>query len=407
MSAAEPPLRRLHALLRKTTETFAHELARPSPDAPDWCATEWLIARAVASIHGISPLLADRLPWRGPPGWTQFLSEQKSHTAQRHLVIDELTRRIDRAACEQGIGLMALKGTALHARGVYAPGERPMADVDLLVREEDWARAARLLTTLGFREAYATWKHRVFVPIAQRAPATLGEHAANDMKIELHTRISEVLPLRPVDLSHLVVPMRLAPGLQGYPSTAATLLHILFHASGAMALRCVRALHLEDIRRLCAIMSIADWEELLRAAASCDGGLWWAYPPLALADRYYSCVPNPVHTRVAGDCQRSLRRLCDRRILSDVSLSYTWITAFPGIEWSRTVGEMVAYAAGRLWPGPEARRMREVMPREEPLLWGGAWSRMSQGRRVVHWLVSRQGRHETVRTVRTALSVDN
>src|SRR3974377_2433010 len=130
MSAAEPSLRRLHALLRKTTETLAQELAGPSPDAPDWCATEWLVARAVASIHGISPLLADRLPWRGPSRWAPFFSRQKAHTTQHHLLIDELTRRIDRAAREQGIGLMALKGTALYARGVYAPGERPIADVD-------------------------------------------------------------------------------------------------------------------------------------------------------------------------------------------------------------------------------------------------------------------------------------
>ena len=60
--------------------------------------------------------------------------------------------------------LIALKGAALHAHKIYAPGERPMADLDLLVAESDTARAAQLLTELGFHPGHLTWKHQAFEP---------------------------------------------------------------------------------------------------------------------------------------------------------------------------------------------------------------------------------------------------
>ena len=45
---------------------------------------EWRVARAVATIHGVSALLAHTLPWKGPESWRQFLAEQSEHTATRH-----------------------------------------------------------------------------------------------------------------------------------------------------------------------------------------------------------------------------------------------------------------------------------------------------------------------------------
>ncbi len=62
----------LQTTLRRLTETLAIEVARPSATAPDWSDSEWLLARAVAAIHGISPLLSRSLRWRGavPAGKT-------------------------------------------------------------------------------------------------------------------------------------------------------------------------------------------------------------------------------------------------------------------------------------------------------------------------------------------------
>ena len=56
----------LQAALRKTTETLACELAHPSTAAPDWSEFEWRVAKAVAAMHGVSPLLSTSAPLAGP-----------------------------------------------------------------------------------------------------------------------------------------------------------------------------------------------------------------------------------------------------------------------------------------------------------------------------------------------------
>src|SRR5438105_206113 len=127
-----PPAKAVQAALRKTTETLARELAGPTDRAPDWSDFEWLVVRAVAAMHGVSPLLSGVLRWRGPAGWNEFLRDQRAHTSARHPRIMELLRLIDARARDDGIAVVALKGAELHACGLYVPGERPMADVDLL-----------------------------------------------------------------------------------------------------------------------------------------------------------------------------------------------------------------------------------------------------------------------------------
>jgi hypothetical protein len=64
--------------------------------------------------------------------------------AARMANINGLLERMDTDARRAGLALVALKGAALHARGLYIPGERPMADIDLLVSEQDAGPAATL-----------------------------------------------------------------------------------------------------------------------------------------------------------------------------------------------------------------------------------------------------------------------
>ena len=129
--------------------------------------------------------------------------------------IRALLQQIDAAARAHGVALVALKGAALHAQGLYAAGERPMADVDLLVAEADASRAARLIAELGFRPGPVKWKHQAFEPqgVAETTTA-LGEHSADPIKVELHSCIRELLPLRPVDITALVWPRGARTGNQ-------------------------------------------------------------------------------------------------------------------------------------------------------------------------------------------------
>jgi hypothetical protein len=397
-------LKALQLALQKTTEVLASELGNPTATAPAWSEAEWAVARAVAAIHGVSALLADSLRWQGPVAWARFLAEQKAHTAQRFQRIEQLLLRMDRRAYEAGIALVPLKGAALHAMGIYAAGERPMADIDLLVREEQSRGAIEVFVGLGFLETLRTWKHRVFEQSGHEAPVALGEHARNGIKLELHCRIAEVLPRRVVDVTPSVFSEPLHPGLNSYPSKAALLIHLLLHAAGALIARSLRLLQLHDIARLSTRMTDEDWEELLRRVArTADGSLWWAFPPLALAARYYECVPDRVLTRAASDCHWTLRRVYRRRQLSAASHSHLWISAFPGIEWARSPRAMLEYAAARVMPHAETVHLRQVFASVQPCVSGGPWAQLSQRQRMLRWMTSRQARHETLQPVRAAL----
>jgi hypothetical protein len=397
-------LQALHRALHKITEVLASDLGRPTAVAPDWSPTEWAVARAVASIHGVSALLAGALRWQGPPAWAQFLAQQKDHTARRFVRIQQLLQLLDSRTRDAGIALVPLKGAALHACGVYAAGERPMADVDLLVRKAESQHASQILEGLGFRETYRTCKHLVFEQPGSEVPAPLGEHASNGIRIELHCDIKEWLPVHAVDVSELVFPRRPRPGLNAYPSKAALLIHLLLHAAGAISLRELRLLQLHDVARLSRCMADEDWEEVLHAAARTgDGSLWWAFPPLALAARYYACVPDRILAHTRSCCHWPLQRVYRRRTLSEASLSHLWVSALPGITWSRSLRETLAYVATRVAPSAETLHLRKAFAAMQPRVSGGSWAQLSQGRRVLRWMMARQARHETLQPVRAAL----
>lgn len=398
---AAPSLDAIQAALRKTTEALAYEVANPTTSRPDWSRTEWLVARGVAAMHGVSPLLARQLRWQGPPGWERFLAEQRAHTELRHRRIEALLARIDTEARAAGVALLALKGPALHALELYGPGDRPMADLDLLAREDDVSRAARLLEELGFHETYATYKHRVFEPDEPRAAAAFGEHSSNGIPIELHVGLKEALAAR-IDVTALILPRELRPGLNPYPSNAALLSHLLVHAAGAIPLQCLRLLNLLDISRVSARMSEADWEVF--SASIRRDRLWWAYPPLVLAARYGFAVPGPVVEAAESVCPLVLRRVSRRRTLTDVSLSRLFIPAFPGLPWARSVREAIAYVKERTLPSAYTAGRREHAARTHPSLTRSQWAHLSQGRRILRWLFTRPAAPHTLFVVRQALA---
>jgi hypothetical protein len=401
---AVPQPKALQATLRKITETLAKELACPTELAPDWSEFEWIVARAVAAMHGVSPLLSRALRWQGPAGWTGFLEEQRAHTAKRHVRIDDLLLRLDVRAREAGVAAVALKGAALHSLGVYQAGDRPMADVDLLVRPPDVHRTAEILESLGYAESYETWKERVFTRVDAREPAMLGEHSNNGVKIELHDRICERLPLRITDVSEHVFPPQPQPGLNAYPSKASLMIHLLLHAAGSMAFQSLRLLQLHDLARLSSLMTEEDWDAVLKAGER-ENRPWWAFPSLNLTSRYFpSKVPVWVLTALADECPYLLERVSRRRTLCDVSYSHLWVDAFPGMEWSQSSREVLQYVASRVRPSAKHIAFRAYVAKSETWANRGQWSRLSQSRRILQWITSRPTRPVTMHAVSTALA---
>jgi hypothetical protein len=387
------------AALRVTTERLAGELANPRAAPPEWSAFEWRTARAVAAMHGISGLLAGSLLWRGPQGWADFLCQQRAHMAQRQLrTLELLTAVGERFQCE-GIPVQALKGAALCRLGLYQPGQRPMADLDLLTSPQHAVRAGEILEQLGLRETHRTFKHRAFeVPDAARTHG-FGEHGDNRLKIELHERICERLPYRLTDISALVSPCSPAPGLNPYPSHAALMAHLLLHAAGVMACRWLRLIQLHDISLLARRLTARDWQQL------CAWRLWWAAPPLVLTERYYGAViPEAVMASMRSGCPPILRHTCQRRRLSDVSLSRLWLEVFPGIEWSRSAAEAMLLVARRIVPSAEVRTERKFALMTDPSLVKGDWDGISQTRMILRAVRARTPRPWPLYNVRQALA---
>lgn len=388
----------VHAALGRTTERLAHELAEPQPYAPQWSQFDWVAARAVVAMHGISGLLAAGLRWQGPPEWQEFLTTQRAHLAARQGRIAQLLERIDLQLKARGTGGLALKGAALHALGLYQTGERPMADVDLLVRPQDLDAATAALAALELHESHRTVKHRVFITRQTAPVGAFGEHAGNQIKVELHERLCEFLPLQATDITAQVLPGRLPAGLNAYPSRAALMGHLLLHAAGSTVYRVLRLIQLHDLTLLGRSMSESDWQELLAWRP------WWALPTLALAEHYYEAfVPTAAMDAFRHCSTRPLRRAARRQRLSDVSLSRLWVDAFPGIEWSRSAGEALQFMVARLIPSAQLRADRQML-NSEPSLAHDDWAHLSQRRRIARFLSSRPSRPWPMYNVRAALT---
>ncbi|HEY4214952.1 MAG TPA: nucleotidyltransferase family protein [Steroidobacteraceae bacterium] len=390
--------------LRKVTETLAQELVHSTTVAPDWSPFEWDVARAAASIHGVSALLCTRLRWQGPPKWAQFLADQSRQTLLRHARFMELLASIDAEAKRAGLPLLALKGAALHAAGLYVPGERPMADVDLLIPESGREAVHRLMSELRFELAEVSWRHESFEPEDRTTTTALGESAANPLKIELHWRIREKLPQRLVDVSEQIFWKQPQPGLNYYSSKAAAMTHLLLHAGGAIASKSIRLVHLQDIARLSATMAESDWLEIVTPPAPLSTP-WWAFPAVILTARYFGGIPDTVMQRLRSACPVVLRRLSEQRALSDVSLSHLWVSVFPGIEWATSLTEAAHFAAVRIFPDREAAQQRRNTVRSQADVTETGWMRLSQPRRILLWLRAplRMPRPPTLAAVRAAL----
>jgi hypothetical protein len=403
---ASPSLAKIEAALRETTEALAHEVAVPSEGLPDWTEFEWRIARAAAAMQGISSLLYQGLRWRGPETWQMFLQGQWEQSVERHRQIAASLDAIDSQARREGLALLALKGAALYASGIYAGGERPMGDIDLLIRSCDANGIARLLGRCGYDAAFSTSRHQVFKPRDARVPTAdrFGEHADSPIKIEVHTAIEEHLPVKVVNITQFLLPPALQPGLNAYPSTVSLMLHLLLHAAGNIRARALRLIQLHDIALLAARFLPSDWEELL--ATKPEGrGLWWAFEPLMLTARYYpTTVPPSLFARLSAECPWLLRKLAARHELTDVSWSNIRIAAFPGLEWSRSPLEALNFVTGRIWPSRKARLELDLGAAEIPASSTVPWYGISHGARILRWLFSSPPRVQTLLSVRAALA---
>jgi len=394
-----PPEADIRAALRRTTARLVEELNAPQATPPVWSEFEWRVAMAVAAMHGVAGLLAGRLRWHGHEVWEAFLQEQLTGTLRRLERIRALHARLDAAAREAGVAMQALKGSALIQLELYADGERPMSDVDLLVRPAQFETAAHLIEGLGFVPGAQVWKHREYVPVEAGDARAFGEHEANPVKIDLHSRIAERLPRREVEITERLFPQSAEPGLQIYPTLSALLRHLLLHAAGNLCDRSVRLIHLHDIAQFATRLAPADWEALFA-----DGVDWWLYPPLLWADRCLpGRIPAAVLERAAAICPADLRRHMRACQFEEVLVSRFTAPALPGLAWVGSPRELLAYLKTRIYPGREASAQLRKAARGLDALQTTRWGRMPRWQRALQWVGGAPPRAITMYSVQRAL----
>jgi hypothetical protein len=265
------------------------------------------------------------------------------------------------------------------------------------------------LESLGYTQTFAIWKHGVFEPrklagtAVGSAQVAFGENEHTAIKIELHTHISERLPLTGPDVSEFIFPREFKPGLNPYPSNLALMQHLLLHAAGNIMPRGLRLIHLHDIALLASRLSDDEWQRLtqLRVAGR---PMWWAVPPLRLVQRYYRhCVPEDIVKQLSLACPRSLRRLSLNQRLSDVSHTALAEMSFPGFAWARTVSQKLDYVLDCFHPGTKRRSMIQMML-AEPWAVSSGWSRLGRAQRVMRRVLTRPPRLPAMYVVHAAIA---
>jgi len=271
-------------------------------------------------MQGMSVQVADAVRWRGPEYWQDHQREQKAQTLLRYERIAELLMPI---GCRR---------SARARSSGRSEGRGPISKGNLSSRRAPDGRYRFVGARPRMQTAPANNRvHRLLVGI--RYAATCGlrtqrrakicrprEHIDNPIKIELHTRIAEPLPIAEVDINRLNITRNAKPGINDYPSLAALMRHLLLHAAGNIRARALRQMQLHDIALLAPRMRRA-------TGANCSlpnerRGLWWA---LTTAHAYSTllrrCIPAAVMAAVAPGCPKWLRRVTRRSELTDVSWS--------------------------------------------------------------------------------------
>ncbi|MDT8370301.1 MAG: nucleotidyltransferase family protein, partial [Longimicrobiales bacterium] len=185
---------------------------------------------------------------------------------REHLIL-EAVERVRAAFDAAGIEWLAFKGVALIREGLYRPGERSLADADLLVTPEDATMAVRALEGAGFRP-WLPWDPDRLLRLPAftlHAPSAIGEAedaAALVATVDLHwsTRYDELLSRERPDRDPL---WSGALADAGHPGVEEHFVMIADHFSKHLRV----TTHLTGIADLVRLLPrLSDPERLLRAA---------------------------------------------------------------------------------------------------------------------------------------------
>lgn len=177
-SIDQDPLILLARAACDTASTPGHEITATSP-------SEWSNLIARASKEGMDGLLHNWLSRNEfatavPPEPWERLKRGRAHRLLDYQIKRDATEELLRLTEQAGLSLMVLQGMAI-ANELYPPGTRPLSDIDLLVRPEEFDRAVQLLITLGY------------TTVSRYPPV----YARNGVSIDLHRHLAYLSRVEP------------------------------------------------------------------------------------------------------------------------------------------------------------------------------------------------------------------
>jgi len=322
---------------------------------------DWQATCSVARLEGLAPLLyhvtrSKELSASLPPEVDAELRWAYLGTARRNAILFHELVRLLPALADAGVQVLLLKGAAL-AQTVYGNvALRPMADLDLLVREKDVPAALRVLPALGYT---------ITPPLVYRSEVMLEcQIGAEKAIVELHW--SPFVPpyyhysglIDWMWSTALPAADGLAPSSAWMLGVEAQLLHLcghiqLHHAGEGEA----RQLWLHDVAELIVhYRSEIDWDDLLARAQEYDLVLptqrvvtqvmteYWQYlakeqaPPIpaGILGRLSGLKPSPgeqrLHAYLAASSHPAARRLWGELATLPgrrAQLDFGWRNLFP------------------------------------------------------------------------------
>lgn len=267
-------------------DTLARWLTQNQPADPGWSPDMWQTFQLACRVHGVAPLLHARLQNAGwlDEAMRQWLAGQYNFNRQRVTKMRVELQEILALFAQNNVPLMPLKGSILTATYYTDPALRPMADLDLLIRPDDLAPAARLLGQLGYERDITHWKHIEFSkPHNRQVVSKSCEHPENPRPLEIHLRCRETFGGPTLDLTDLMWAGATNGTLLGQPAMLPGLqalwLHLLAHCTYHLWQGRGRLIHLVDLARLA--------PHLGSPALLNDTDARFTYPALALLQKYF------------------------------------------------------------------------------------------------------------------------
>jgi hypothetical protein len=118
--------------------------------------TDWPYLLGLASFQGVLPLMAGHLESGGflprvPRQYADYLKRSYEVTVVRNILMTSELAKVVSALRKEGIGTICLKGAAL-AQALYPNAYvRPVADMDILVRQRDQNAAGEIIRGMGYQ----------------------------------------------------------------------------------------------------------------------------------------------------------------------------------------------------------------------------------------------------------------